>query len=58
MKRFDNWNHIFHKLGLTEQLNIISNISEVLKQRVKDRENYWIKKIKALTPFSLNQELN
>ena len=45
---FRNWNHVFHKPGkfiLIEQLNNITNISrKTLKQRLKDRENYWIKK--------------
>ena len=61
-KHFNNWIHVFHKHGkfiLTEQLNYIKNTStEVLKQRLKNRENCWIKRLKTLTPFSLNQELN
>ena len=61
-KHFNNWNHVFHKHGkfiLIEKLNNIKNTStEVLKQRVKDRENYWIKRLKTLAPFGLNQELN
>ena len=40
-------------------LNNIKNTStEVLKQRLRDRGNYLIKRLKALTPFGLNQELN
>ena len=47
------------KLILIEQLDNIKNTSTgVLKQRQKDRENYWTKKLKTLTPFSLKQELN
>ena len=68
-KHFNNFhkhifhnNHVFHKYGefiIIEQLNKIKNIStEVLKQRLKDRENYWINSLKALAPFGLNQELN
>ena len=61
-KHFYNWNHVFHKHGkfiLTEQLNNIKNTStEVLKQRLKDRENYWIKRLKTFSLFGLNQELN
>ena len=61
-KHFENWNHVFHKHGkfmLTEQLSNIKNTStEILKLRLKDIENYWIKKLKSLTPFGLNQELN
>ena len=61
-QHFNNWNHTFHKHGkfiITEQLNNIKNTStEFLKQRLKDRENYWIKRLKTLTLFGLNQELN
>ena len=61
-KHFNNCNHVFHKHGkfiLTEQLSNIKNTStEVLKQRLKDRENYWIKRLKTLAPFGLNQEIN
>ena len=53
-KHFDNWDHVFHKHGkfiLIKQLNNTKNTStEVLKQRLKDRENYWIKRLK-LTPW-------
>ena len=42
-KHFDNWTHVFYKHGkflLLEQLNNIKNPStEVLMQRLKDREN-------------------
>ena len=42
-----------------EQLNSFKNTStEVLKRRLKDRENYWIKRLKTFTPFRLNEELN
>ena len=55
-------NHVFHRHGrfiLIKQLNNVKNTStEVLKQRVKDRENYWIKRLKNLTHFGINQELN
>ena len=43
-KHFNNWNHAFHKLG-----KFI---------RLKDRQNYWIKRLKTLICFGLNQELN
>ena len=61
-KHLNNWNNVFHKhrkFILIEQLNNIKNTStEVLKQRLKDRKNYWIKRIKTVTPFGLNHELN
>ena len=53
---------VFHKPGkviLIEQLKNTKNTStEVLKQRLEDRENYWMKRFKTLTPFGLNEELN
>ena len=61
-KHFTNWNHFFHKhekFIIIEQINNIKNTStEVLKQRRKDRENYWIKRVETSAPFGLNQELN
>ena len=43
-KHFDNWSNVFHQHGnfiIIEQLNFMKNTSEkVLKQRLKDRENY------------------
>ena len=60
-KHFSNQNHVFHKHGqfiIIEQLSKRKNTStEALKQRLKDRENYWIKILKTLTPFRLNQEI-
>ena len=60
-KHFNNWNHVFHEHGefiLIEQLNDVKNTStEVLKQRLKDRENYCFKRLKTLLTFGLNQEL-
>ena len=59
-KHFINWNHVFHKhekFVLIEQLNNIKDtLTEVLKKRLKDKENYWVRN--ALTHFGLNQELN
>ena len=61
-KHFINCNHLFHKhvkFILIEQLNNTKNTStEVLKQKVEDRENYRTKKLKTLAPSGLNQELN
>ena len=48
-RHFNNCNHVFHKHGkfiLIEKLDKIKNTStEVLKQRLQDRENYWIKRM-------------
>ena len=61
-KHFNNCNHVFlkhRKFILIEQLNNMKNTStEALTQRPKDRKNYSIKRLKTLTPFGLNQELN
>ena len=61
-QHFNSLNHAFHKhwkVILIEQLNNIKCTStEVLKQRLKNRGNYWIKRRKTLIPFGLNQELN
>ena len=32
--------------------------TETLKERLKNRENFWIIKLRTLTPNGLNQELN
>ena len=44
------FNNTFHKHGKfmqIEQMNIIKVTStEILKRRLKDRENYWIKRLK------------
>ena len=61
-QHFNNWNHVFQKHGefiIIEQLNNVKNAStEVLKQRLQDRENYCIKRLKTLLSFGLNLELN
>ena len=59
---FNNNEHTFSKHGnfiIIEQLrNINTTLSKTLKLRLKERENFWIKKLKTLTPYGLNQELN
>ena len=60
-KHFNNNEHTFSKHGkfIIEQLRNINIIpTETLKLRLKERENFWIKKLKTLTPYGLNQELN
>ena len=54
--------NIYNKHGkfiLIEPLNNIKNTSTevILKQRLKDRENDWIKRLKTLISLGLNQEL-
>ena len=38
----------------------MNTLTEVLKQRLKDKEDYWIKRLKTLKHFGfgLNPELN
>ena len=46
-------------LYIIEELrNINTNPIETLKLRLREKENFWIKKLKTLTPYGLNQELN
>ena len=61
-KHFSTNDHTFSKHDksiIIEQLrNINTTPTETLKLRLKERENFWIKKLKTLTPYGLNQELN
>ena len=56
-KHFNNNEHTFSKHGkfiITEQLRNINTIpTEILKLRLRGRENFWIKKLKTLTPYVL-----
>ena len=59
-KHFNNKEHTFSKHGkliIIEQLqNINTTPTETIKLRLKERENFRIKKLKTLTPYGLNQE--
>ena len=47
------------KFTIIEQLrDITSSFTEILKERLKQREKFWIKKLKPLAPYGLNQELS
>ena len=49
----------YGKFLIIEQLqNINTTPIKTLKLRLRERENFWIKKLKILTPYGLNQELN
>ena len=44
---------------IIEQLRDIRTTStEILKERVKQRETFWIMKLETLAPLGLNQDLN
>ena len=57
-KHFNNNDHTFSEHGkftIAEQLrNINTTTTETLKLRLKERENFWRKKLKTLTPYGLN----
>ena len=61
-KLFNQTGHTFNlhaKFIIIEQLQDIEKTSnEILKERLKTRETFWIKKLKTLTPSGLNQDLN
>ena len=61
-KHFNQPQHSFNnhaKFILIEQLqNIDKTSTETLKDRLKKRESFWIKKLKTLKPHGLNHETN
>ena len=49
----------YGKFITIEQLrNIRTTSTETLKERLKQRENFWIMKLKTLAPHGLNEDLN
>ena len=61
-KHFSQTGHSFNihvKFIIIEQLqDIEKTYKEILKERLKTRETFWIKKLKILIPSGLNQDLN
>ena len=61
-KHFNQTGHNFKlhaKFFITEQLQDTEKTSnEILKERLKTPESFWIKKLKTLTPSGVNQDLN
>ena len=61
-KHFNQTGHNFNqhaKFIIIEQLQDIEETSnEILKEILKTRETFWIKKLKTLTQSGLNQDLN
>ena len=58
-RHFSGKNHNFNthaKFILTEQIRHVD--TEKIKERLKQRENFWILTLETLTPKCLNQELN
>ena len=60
-RHFLGKNHDFDthsKLILIEQIHHVDIDTEKIKERLKQRENFWILTLETLTPKGLNQELN
>ena len=61
-KHFNNNEHTLSKHVKFIVIELLRNINttttETLKLRLKERENFWIKKLKTLTLYGLNQELS
>ena len=61
-KHFNQTGYNFNlhaKFVIIKQLQEIEKTSnKILKERLKTRETFWIKKLKTLTPSGLNQDLN
>ena len=61
-KHFSQTEHILNlhaKFIIIEQLQGLEKTSnEILKERLKTQETFWIKKLKILTPSGLNQDLS
>ena len=58
---FSGKNHNFNtqaKFILTEQIHHVNIDTEKIKERLKQRENFWILTPETLTPKGLNQEFN
>ena len=61
-KHFNRHDHDFNNHGkiiIVEQLRNICTIStETLKERLEQRESFWIMKLETLAPHGLRQDLN
>ena len=61
-KHFNKYNNDFNNHGkfiIMERLrNIRATSTETLKERLKQRENFWIMKFETVLPIGLNQDLN
>ena len=60
-KHFNDENHSFNedaRFTIIEQLNNTNEAKAILTERLKRREDFWIKKLKTMRPDGLNTELN
>ena len=46
------------KFMIIDKLVNTSSSKDLLRERLIQRENFWIQKLKTLVPYGLNQELN
>ena len=61
IRHFPGKDHNFNthaRFILTEQIRYVDINTEKSKERLKQRENFWILTLETLTPKGLNQELN
>ena len=60
-RHFQQQGHNFNchaKFIIIDKLVNTSSSKDILRERLIQRENFWIQKLKTLVPYGLNQELN
>ena len=60
-RHFQQQGHNFNshaKYIIIDKLVNASSSKDILRERLMQRENFWIKKLKTLVPLGLNQELS
>ena len=60
-RHFQQKSHTFNshtKSIIIDKLVNTSSPKDILPERLIQRENFWIQKVKTLVPFGLNQELS
>ena len=60
-RHFQQQGHNFNshaKYIIIDKLANASSSKDILRERLMQRENFWIKKLKTLVPLGLNQELS
>ena len=60
-RRFQQQGHKFNshsKFIIIDKLVNTSSYKDILSERLIQRENFWIQKLKTLVPYGLNQELS
>ena len=60
-RHFQQQSHNFNshaKFIIIDKLVNTSSSKDILRERLIQRENFWIEKVKTLVPYGLNQELS